>query len=400
LELTSKASVILVPGRESSVLRRHPWIFSGAVRNVQGNPSAGETVEIYSSAGQWLARGSYSPGSQIRIRILTFDAGETVDETFFENRIRRAVELRQSLPGFREGNCARLIFSESDSLPGLIVDKYDDFLVCQFLSAGAEFWKDVITPKLQEIIPCRGIFERSDSDSRAKEGFAERTGLISGEEPPARVAVDDGKMKFWVDIRQGHKTGFYLDQRLNRLKIMDYANGREVLNAFSYTGGFGVAAAIAGASTVVNVDSSKDALELATENFRLNGLALEKSDFAEDDVFQLLREYRDRRRQFDMIVLDPPKFVASASQLDKGTRGYKDINLLAFKLLRPGGILVTFSCSGYVKPDLFAKIVSDAALDAGRDAVIVENLHQSPDHPVALNFPEGLYLKGLICRVS
>jgi 23S rRNA (cytosine1962-C5)-methyltransferase len=399
-EVVQFVKITLNAGREGSLLRRHPWIFSGAIKSVEGDVVDGQTVEVFTIDRQWLARGSYSSRSQIRVRVLSFDLDEHIDGAFFEKRIRRAIELRKAIPGIGNTDAVRLVYGESDGLPGVIADRYGDFIVCQFLSAGAEYWKKEIVGQLLAAWPCKGIFERSDTESREKEGLPPSSGVLYGEAPPELITVSEGKVKFNVDVNKGHKTGFYIDQRLNRERVMDFAHGRETLNAFSYTGGFGVVAAIAGASHVVNVDSSSEVLELAKGNFALNGVSPKSLEFIQADVFQLLRTYRDSRRQFDLIILDPPKFVAAASQLAGGTRGYKDINLLAFKLLRPGGILVTFSCSGYVKPDLFGKIVADAAIDAGREAVVLAYLNQGPDHPVALNFPEGLYLKGMICAVA
>jgi 23S rRNA (cytosine1962-C5)-methyltransferase len=390
--------VTLNSGREGSLLRRHPWIFSGAVKSVEGNPVDGQTVEVFTSDRKWLARGSYSSKSQIRVRILSFNLDEHVDTDLFKNRVANAIALRKDIADLAGTNAYRLIFAESDGLPGVIVDRYDDFLVCQFLSAGAEFWKDEIVGQLQSQWPCSGIYERSDTDSRQKEGYSDRVTVLAGSAPPKLIAIKEGPLSYLVDVYKGHKTGFYLDQRPNRALLMKYAENREVLNAFSYTGGFGLAACVAGSSKVTNVDTSQETLDLATQNFLLNKAEMDNMEFIKEDVFNLLRTYRDSRRQFDLIILDPPKFVAAASQIAGGTRGYKDINLLAFKLLRPGGILVTFSCSGYVKPDLFQKIVADAAVDAGREAYVMEYLSQGPDHPVALGFPEGLYLKGMVCR--
>jgi 23S rRNA (cytosine1962-C5)-methyltransferase len=392
--------VTLNSGREGSLLRRHPWIFSGAVKSVEGNPVDGQTVEVFTVDRQWLARGSYSSKSQIRVRILSFDLDEHVDKDLFKNRIAKAIALRKDIPGLDQTNAYRLIYAESDGLPGVVVDRYDDYLVCQFSSAGAEYWKDEIVNQLEAQWPCSGIFERSDSDSRLKEGYPDRITVLAGSSPPPLIAVREGYLNFLVDVYKGHKTGFYLDQRPNRALLMKYAANREVLNGFSYTGGFGIAASLAGSSHIINVDTSVETLDLAKQNFELNKAPMGQIEFIQQDVFNLLRTFRDGRRQFDLIILDPPKFVASASQLAGGTRGYKDINLLAFKLLRPGGILVTFSCSGYVKPDLFQKIIADAAVDAGREAHVLEYLAQGPDHPVALNFPEGLYLKGMVCRVN
>ncbi len=392
--------ITLNSGREGSLLRRHPWIFSGAVKSVEGNPVDGQTVEVFTIDRKWLARGSFSSKSQIRVRILSFDLDEHVDPDLFKNRIARAIALRRDLTDLSGTNAYRMIFAESDGLPGVIVDRYGDFLVCQFLSAGAEYWRDEIVSQLMSQWPCSGIFERSDSESRLKEGYPDRITVLAGSPPPPLITIREGRLSFLVDVYKGHKTGFYLDQRPNRALLMKYAENKEVLNAFSYTGGFGIAAAISNASLVTNVDTSQESLDLAIQNFQLNNVGEDKSEYIQEDVFNLLRTFRDSRRQFDLIILDPPKFVAAASQLAGGTRGYKDINLLAFKLLRPGGILVTFSCSGYVKPDLFQKIVADAAVDAGRDASVIEYLSQGPDHPVALNYPEGLYLKGMVCRVS
>jgi len=392
--------VTLNSGREGSLLRRHPWIFSGAVKSVEGNPVDGQTVEVFTSDRKWLARGSYSSKSQIRVRILSFKLDEHVDQDLIKNRIAQAIALRKDIADLAGTNAYRLVFAESDGLPGVIVDRYDDFLVCQFSSAGAEYWRDEIVRQLQAQWPCSGIFERSDSDSRQKEGYPDRVTVLSGSAPPPLISIKEGAFSFLVDVYKGHKTGFYLDQRHNRALLMKYAENKDVLNAFSYTGGFGIAACLGKSSHVVNVDTSQDSLDLAMQNFRLNGAGMDNIEFIGEDVFNLLRTYRDSRRQFDLIILDPPKFVAAASQLAGGTRGYKDINLLAFKLLRPGGILVTFSCSGYVKPDLFQKIVADAATDAGREACVLEYLSQGPDHPVALNFPEGFYLKGMVCRVN
>jgi 23S rRNA (cytosine1962-C5)-methyltransferase len=391
--------IFLKNGREQSVLRRHPWVFSGAIGKLEGNPVDGQTVEIFDSQRHWLARGSYSSKSQISVRLLTFDEEEEIDEDFWGRRIRDSIPRRKSLDISTSNNSIRLIFAESDGMPGVIVDRYADYLVCQFSSAGAEFWKESIVRQLQEQWPCKGIFERSDSDSRTKEGFPVSIKTLAGETPPDRIQVREQDLVFNVDVFKGHKTGFYLDQSINRNKIMRYSTDSNVLNCFSYTGGFGISSAKAGAASVINVDTSEEALQQARDNFLLNNLE-GKTEFICQDVFNVLRTYRDSRRQFDVIILDPPKFVASASQLEKGARGYKDINLLAFKLLRPGGILVTFSCSGYVKPELFQKIVADAASDAGRQAQILEHLFQAPDHPVLLSFPEGLYLKGLVCRAD
>jgi len=390
--------VQLKPGREKALLRRHPWVFSGAVVGVSGSPGDGDTVEIQSSDGDFLAWGAYSSRSQIRSRVWSWDSAERIDERFFRNRLSTAIAARQTLLSSDQTNAVRLVHAESDGLPGLIVDRYGEILVTQILSCGAEHWRDVIVELLLELSGAKSVYERSDVDVRSLEGLVERKGLMAGEAVAAVVRIHERGLSYWVDLHSGHKTGFYLDQRANRGRLRDYAQGREVLDCFSYSGGFAVAALAGGAISVLAIDSSARALELARENVLLNELPAHKAELLEGDVFQQLREFRDRARSFDLIVLDPPKFAPTAAQAQRAARGYKDINLLAFKLLRPGGILFTFSCSGGVDMDLFQKIVAGAALDAGVDAQILEHLHQDLDHPVALNFPEGEYLKGLVIR--
>lgn len=393
------ASIILKARREKSLRRRHPWIFSGAIANVEGLPQPGQTVDILTLDGTAYGRGAYSPRSQIAVRVWTFDPSEEVSPAFFRARLERAIRSRHTLVGTHNLVAYRLVHAEADGLPGLIVDRYGEVLVCQFLTAGAEYWKRTIVAQLEQLIPNAGIYERSDVDVRQKEGLAPCTGVLSGRPPPELVEIQEGPCRFAVDIKRGHKTGFYLDQRDNRAHVVEYAGGAEVLNCFAYTGGFGIAALKAAATKVTNVESSSAALVLAQRNVELNSLDMAKVENVEGDTSMVLRQYRDSRRQFDVIILDPPKFAKSRSQLERASRGYKDINLLAFKLLRPGGILFTFSCSGLMDPYLFQKIVADAALDAGRDAQILRRLTQAPDHLSALNFPEGSYLKGLVCRV-
>lgn len=390
------SSITLKPSRESSLLRKHPWIFSGAVDKVKGNPAYGETIDVFSAKGQWLARGAFSPQSQIRLRAWSFDEEEKIDSDFFRRKLKRAFALRKEiLPG---ASACRLVYGESDGLPGLIVDRYEKFLVAQFLSAGAEKWKHEIIPLLNELIQCEGICERSDAGVREKEGLPLQTGLLSGSEPPGIIEIHEGDCKFLVDIRNGHKTGFYLDQRDNRALIKAIAKEYEVLNCFSYTGGFGIAALKGAAKCVTNIDSSAEALHLAEKNCLLNGLELSRMQNVEGDVFAVLRKYRSEGKQFDMVILDPPKFVESAKHLEKAARGYKDINMLALQIIKSNGLLITFSCSGLLEVSLFQKIVADAAIDANREAVILQRITQSADHPVALNFPEGAYLKGLVCK--
>jgi 23S rRNA (cytosine1962-C5)-methyltransferase len=391
------AAVILKAGREKSLLRRHPWIFSGAIQHVD-EPSAasGATVDLLSSNREFLARASYSPNSQIRARVWTFD-DEPVDTDFLRRRIRAAIDTRRKLKIEAQSNACRLIYAESDGIPGLIVDRYGDVLVLQSLTAGSEFWKETMADLLREETGFPTIYERSDADVRELEGLEPKVGVLRGSRPQLPVSVTEHGLKFLVNVEHGHKTGFYLDQRANRLRVRELAEDKDVLDCFCYTGGFTANALAGGAASIVSVDSSGDALGLARENIAANELPAEKTDFIEGDVFQVLRRFRDEGRSFGMIILDPPKFAPTAAQAERAARGYKDINLLAFKLLRPGGTLVTFSCSGGIEAGLFQRIIAGAALDAGVDAQMVEHLSQAADHPVALHFPEGAYLKGLIC---
>ncbi len=389
-------NLILKPGREKSLLRRHPWIFSGAVDRVDGEPASGSTVSVLSARGEFLAHAAYSPTSQIRARAWTF-ADEPVDGEFLRRKIRAAIDTRYKIQATGASNAVRLIYAESDGLPGLIVDRYGDVLVLQSLTTGSEFWKQTIADILLEETGLTTIYERSDADVRELEGLPAVTGKLRGSDIPSSVTIHENDLKFSVNFSEGHKTGFYLDQRTNRLRVREMAQGRDVLDCFCYTGGFSVNALAGGAKSVFSVDSSADALRLVRENVALNNLPAERHSILEGDVFQLLRKFRDEGRGFDMIILDPPKFAPTAAQAEKAARGYKDINLLAFKLLRPGGSLFTFSCSGGVDASLFQRIVAGAALDAGVDAQIIEHLSQAADHPVALHFPEGAYLKGLIC---
>ena len=391
--------LILKPGREKSLLRRHPWIFSGAVQAATGEPLKGDTLIVESSNGEFLGRCGYNPESSIRGRMWTFGE-EEIDTDFFTEKLRIAIILRSDIHLIDPlNNSCRLVHAESDGLPGLIVDQYGNHLVVQFLTAAIEPWRDVIIQSLAKLTGVRNIYERSDVDVRKLEGLEEWVGVLLGEEPPKRIEIIENSLKFLVDIQGGQKTGFYLDQRNNRAAMSDFAEGKSILNCFSFTGGFTVYGLRSGADSVLSIDSSQDANDLALENIRLNGLDEGKARFITGDVFKELRALRDSSQSFDLIVLDPPKFAATASQADKAARGYKDINLLAFKLLKPGGTLFTFSCSGGVSRELFRKIVADAAVDAGVNAAIIRQLSQGPDHPIALNFPEGEYLKGLVCRL-
>jgi 23S rRNA (cytosine1962-C5)-methyltransferase len=386
--------LVLKKGRDKSLRRRHPWIFSGAVEKAAG--TAGETLEVRDSSGKVLAHAAYSPKSQIRARVWTFDPAEAVDAGFFRNRIQRALVLRDALPAAKHTNALRLVNGESDGLPGLVVDRYADVLVAQFLAAGVERWRDTILDCLTEISGCEAIFERSDAEVRKLEGLEPRVGFARGNRNATRCPIIEYGLNFRVDVEQGQKTGFFLDQRENRQRVRALAAGREVLDGFSYTGGFSISALAGGAKHVTAIESSAPALEVAKENLAANPLDASKVAFVQADVFSRLRTLRDQNAKFDLIILDPPKFAPTAAQVKKAARAYKDINLWALKLLAPGGMLATFSCSGAVPADLFQSIVAGAALDAGGEVKIIERFGAAADHPVALEFPEGEYLKGLL----
>ena len=386
-------------GRDKAVRQMHPWIFSGAVESVQGDPQIGETVRVVSASGEGLGWAGYSPHSQIRARMWTWDPDQAVNEAFIHERIRRAVEMRRFWVPAQVSDAVRLVHAESDGLPGLVVDRYADWLVVQFLTAGAEYWRETILDALRSLTGLSQIYERSDVEARRLEGLPGRTGLLSGSGEPGPVRIQEHGLQFDVGVKSGQKTGFYLDQRDNRRLVGEITAGCQVLNCFSYTGGFTLYALRGGAESVLSVDSSAEALEQGAAHVRLNGLDPNRAEWLAGDVFQVLRKFRDQGRSFNRIILDPPKFAQTAAQAQRAARGYKDINLLAFKLLRPGGMLVTFSCSGGVTAELFQKIVAGAALDAGVEARIVRTLTQAPDHPVAMHFPEGAYLKGLVCQV-
>ncbi|HBL7014419.1 MULTISPECIES: 23S rRNA (cytosine(1962)-C(5))-methyltransferase RlmI [Serratia] len=391
--------LFLAKGREKSLLRRHPWVFSGAVQRVEGKALSGETIDILDSQGKWLARGAYSPESQIRARVWTFQQDEEINIDFFIRRLQQAqswrdwVAQRDGLDGYR------LIAGESDGLPGITIDRFQNFLVLQLLSAGAEYQRPALLSALQHCYPECSIYDRSDVAVRKKEGLPLAQGPVLGDLPPELLPITEHGMKLLVDIQQGHKTGFYLDQRDSRLAARNYSAGRRVLNCFSYTGAFAVSALMGGCAQVISVDTSQAALDIAKQNVELNRLDLNKAEFVRDDVFQLLRNYRAQGEKFDLIIMDPPKFVENKNQLASACRGYKDINMLALQLLNPGGILLSFSCSGLMPTDLFQKILADAAVDAGRDVQFIEQFRQAADHPVIATYPEGLYLKGFACRV-
>jgi 23S rRNA (cytosine1962-C5)-methyltransferase len=388
--------IVLKAGRDKSLKRRHPWVFSGAIEKVIGDPQSGDTVLVRSAEGQQLGLAAYSPESQIRGRMWTWDAAATIDAAFLRDRVARAVDMRARLPLGQHTNAMRLVHGESDGLPGLIVDRYADVLVAQFLSAGTERWRQAILDALVELTHCEAVFERSDAEVRTLEGLPERAGFVRGNSDASSCAISEHGLVFRVDVAAGQKTGFFLDQRANRLRVRELSAGREVLDCFCYTGGFAISSLAGGAKQVTAIDSSATAISMAQRNLRANALEASRLAFKEADVFLHLRDLRNRGAKFDLIVLDPPKFAPTAAQVEKASRAYKDINLLALKLLSPGGLLATFSCSGGISPDLFQKIIAGAALDAGADAKIIERFGPAADHPVALEFPEGDYLKGLL----
>ncbi|MCA3952093.1 class I SAM-dependent methyltransferase [Vibrio vulnificus] len=394
------AAIYLVKGREKSVVRRHPWIFSRGIDRVEGNPQLGETVDVYGHDGKWLAKAAYSPESQIRARVWSFEK-QDINKAFFVKRIQDAQLLREDVIE-RDGLTGyRLIAAESDGMPGVTIDRYQNFFVCQLLSAGAEHQKQNIVDALIEVFPDCNVYERSDVSVRKKEGLQETTGVLHGEMPPKSVVIEENGVKISVDIVGGHKTGFYLDQRDSRQQAMKYVKDKEVLNCFSYTGGFGLYALKGGAKRVINADVSQPALDTAKFNAELNEFDISKKRavFLNADVFKLLREYRDQGTKFDVVIMDPPKFAESKAQLNGACRGYKDINMLAMQILRPGGTLLTYSCSGLMDQVLFQKIIADAAVDAGRSVKFVERFEQAADHPTDTAYPEGFYLKGFACKV-
>ncbi|MDO9012963.1 MAG: class I SAM-dependent methyltransferase [Gallionella sp.] len=395
----AQPAILLREGREKSLLRRHPWVFSGAVERIDGAPDSGDTLAVRDANGRFIAWAAYNAGSQITARIWSWHEEEAIDADFFRRRIATAIAGRSGLQLNKDSNGMRLIHAESDGLPGLIVDQYGEVLVMQIGSAGAERWRETIADILQELCKSACIYERSDSDSRTLEGLELRNGMLRGSLPNAVEVIEHG-LHFGVDVAAGQKTGFYLDQRDNRALTETLAADKDVLNCFCYTGGFSLYALRGGAKSVLSLDASAEALHIAAQNLTRNGLDASRAEWQDADVFVALRKLRDQGRSFDMIILDPPKFAPTAAFAEKAARGYKDINLLGFKLLRPGGLLFTYSCSGGINEELFQKIIAGAALDAGVDAQIVHHLHASADHPVLLSFPEGAYLKGLVLRVA
>ena len=393
---SNAATLIVKGGRDKSLRRRHPWVFSGAVQKVTGSPAPGDTVRVVAGDGSFLAWGAYSPASQIVARVWSFDESDAIDSLFIAGRVRAAAGRRAGLAA-RTDAC-RLVFSESDGLPGLIADRYGPIVVVELTTAGADRWRTEIADALMSLPGVDGVYERSDVDIRQREDLDKRVGSLAGVEPPARLEIHEDGARYLVDVRAGHKTGLYLDQRESRVAVAQLAAGRRVLNTFCYTGAFSVVASRAGAPEVVSIDSSGPALAMAAQNLRLNDCPV--GELVEADVFADLRRLRARGERFGMIILDPPKLVMNAGTIDKATRAYKDINLIACQLLEPGGLLVTFSCSGLLEESLFQKVVAGAALDARREVRITRRLHQASDHPVLLSVPETAYLKGLVCEVA
>ena len=388
-------TVILNEGREKSLLRHHPWIFSKAIQKADESLQMGQTVEVVNQAGEFLCYGLYSPNSQIRVRALSFDENVKITDALIASRVKDAISLRKNV--FARGNDGvRLISSEGDLLPGLIADKYNEFIVISISSCGMERYKNIICQTLKEIFPKCSIYERSDTKSRAKEGLPVRKGVVIGREPDDTIYVrEEDQVYIPVDIKNGHKTGAYLDQRLSRIKASSLSKGASVLNCFSYTGGFGLWALKGGAKRIENVDVSEHALNAAKTGVAFNHLDPGRCKFLKKDVFAYLREQVEKGAKYDLVILDPPKFAESAANLKKACRGYQDINRLGLKLVAKGGHLLTFSCSGLVDPALFQKIVADAAIDAGVDGRVLSTLRQDEDHVVSLPCPETFYLKGL-----
>jgi 23S rRNA (cytosine1962-C5)-methyltransferase len=382
------------PGKERSLQRHHPWVFDGAI--ARGGADAGETVRVESHEGQFLAWGAFSPTSRIRVRAWSFDETQRIDAAYLRSLLARAIALRERLGIESDG--VRLVHGESDGLPGLIVDRYGDTLVAQFTACGVERWKAEIADALVELTGCARLYERSDTSSRKLDGLVDATGWLRGE-GPTTLELHEHHWRLRLDIAHGHKTGFYLDQRDSRLACFEYSRRlgfEQVLNCYSYTGGFTVAALAGGAGHVTSIDSSAPALEQAAANVALNGFDATRASFMDADVNASLRQFIEQGRSFDAIVLDPPKLAPTVAHAERAARAYKDINRLAFKLLRPGGVLFTFSCSGGIGVELFHKIVASAGLDAGVDGAILQRTGGACDHPMTIHFPEGEYLKGLV----
>ena len=393
--------LILKKGKERSLLRRHPWVYDTAVQKVMGKPGLGETVRVVSYDGRFLAWAAYSHESTSRARCWSFIESECIDKAWFEEKIIKALRARKRL--FSRTSAVRVIFGEADQLPGLVVDQYGDWLVAQFQAAGVEAWKDVIAGILMKQCDVQGIYERSDAATRHREGLSEIVGVLRGAEPPQEIEIVEDGVRYGVDVRHGHKTGFYIDQRENRLLAQrlaaqfkaQHGRGMRALNCFCYTGGFSLALLAGGAEEVISVDSSADALAMAQRNAERNGFGHDRAQWLQADVFDYLRQARDRGEEFDLVILDPPKFASSHRHIDRASRAYKDINLNGLRLVKEGGDLLTFSCSGAMDVDLFQKVIAGAVIDSKREAWMIARLGAGEDHPLMMTCPEGEYLKGL-----
>ena len=391
--------VVLKKGKEKAVLHKHPWVFSGAIENVKGKPANGEIIRLLDSKKDFLAYGFYNDQSRVAVRLLDWDETVTVNDDWFRFKVNVAVSGRAHILADGSTDTCRLIFSESDYLPGLIVDKYADHLAVQVLTSGMQNAMPVIIDELNQLLKPASIFDKSDATSRSHEGLETTNTLLAGNEPPELVMVKENGLSYGINIAEGQKSGFYCDQRYNRQVLASYAKGKKVLDCFSYTGGFTLNALKNGAASVTSVDSSALALETLEENIRLNKFEDTEHIAIKSDVNAQLRKFRDEGAMFDVIVLDPPKYAPSRSALDRASRAYKDLNRLGMQLLNSGGLLATFSCSGAMDMETFKQVLAWAALDAGKQVQFVYQFHQPEDHPVRASFPEGEYLKGLLCRV-
>ena len=393
--------LVLKKGKERSLLRRHPWVYDTAVQKVMGKPGLGETVRVVSNDGRFLAWAAYSQESTIRARCWSFIESDCINKAWFEEKIAKALRARKRL--FSRTSAVRVIFGEADQLPGLVVDRYGDWFVTQFQAAGVEAFRDVIADILMKVPGIKGVFDRSDAATRHREGLQERVELLRGEEPPQEIEVVEDGVRYGVDVRIGHKTGFYIDQRENRFLAQRLAKefkqrtgrGMRALNCFFYTGGFSLALLAGGAEEVISVDSSAEALAMAARNAHRNGFDDERAQWVQADVFEYLRKAREAGETFDLVILDPPKFASSHRHIERAARAYKDINLNGLRLVAPGGDLLTFSCSGAMDVDLFQKVIAGAVIDSKREAWMIARLGAGADHPLMMTCPEGEYLKGL-----